>query len=80
MDTFKLTIDGKTVEAKAGMTVLDAAKNAGIFIPSLCAHDELSSTDHPRACGANIGVDVSDAFGCGSSPAHAGQTSVCAKW
>ena len=31
------------------------------------------SADHPRACGANIGVDVSDAFGCGSSPRMRGK-------
>ena len=31
------------------------------------------SADHPRACGANVGVDVSDAFGCGSSPRMRGK-------
>ena len=31
-----LTIDGKTVKAKEGMTVLAAAKEAGIDIPTLC--------------------------------------------
>ncbi|MGL5544378.1 MAG: 2Fe-2S iron-sulfur cluster-binding protein, partial [Cetobacterium sp.] len=29
-------IDGKEVEALAGTTILEAAKNAGIKIPSLC--------------------------------------------
>ena len=41
MSNFKITIDGRQVEAEPGMTVLQAAKKAGIFIPSLCANDEL---------------------------------------
>jgi formate dehydrogenase major subunit len=35
----KLKINGRTIEAKAGQTILDAARRAGIFIPTLC-HDE----------------------------------------
>ena len=31
-----LTIDGKTVEAREGMTILGAAKAAGVEIPTLC--------------------------------------------
>ena len=31
-----LTIDGETVKAKAGTTILEAAKSAGIDIPTLC--------------------------------------------
>lgn len=54
MDTFKLTIDGQAVEAKKGMTVLQAAKNSGIFIPSLCAHDELSPYGACRLCVVEI--------------------------
>jgi formate dehydrogenase beta subunit len=41
----KLTIDGKTVEAPAGASVLNAAVNAGIYVPSLCSHPDL-----PPAC------------------------------
>ena len=32
----KLTIDGVKVEGPAGTTVLEAAKQAGINIPTLC--------------------------------------------
>jgi len=53
-DTFKLTIDGVEVEAKRGMTVLQAAKNAGLFIPSLCAHDELAPYGACRLCVVEI--------------------------
>jgi len=34
-----LTINGKAIEAQAGQTIVTAAKNAGIIIPTLC-HDE----------------------------------------
>ncbi len=54
MSKFKLTIDGVVVEAESGMTVLQAAKNAGIFIPSLCAHDELSPYGACRLCVVEI--------------------------
>lgn len=54
MSTFKITIDGKQVEAEAGSTVLQAAKKAGIFIPSLCAHDELSPYGACRLCVVEI--------------------------
>lgn len=54
MADFKLTIDGKIVEARAGDTVLQAARRAGIFIPSLCAHDELSPYGACRLCVVEI--------------------------
>lgn len=54
MSTFKLTIDGVVVEAQPGMTVLQAAKKAGLFIPSLCAHDELSPYGACRLCVVEI--------------------------
>ncbi len=54
MSTFKLTIDGKVVEAESSMTVLQAARKAGIFIPSLCAHDELSPYGACRLCVVEI--------------------------
>jgi NADH dehydrogenase/NADH:ubiquinone oxidoreductase subunit G len=34
----KLTIDGKTIEAREGQSVLHAALDAGIYIPHLCDH------------------------------------------
>ncbi len=37
----ELTIDGKTVSAPAGSSVLSAATSADIYIPALCAHPDL---------------------------------------
>lgn len=36
-----MVIDGKTVDVPAGASVLNAATNAGIYIPALCAHPDL---------------------------------------
>ncbi len=46
----KLTIDGKTVEAPEGATILRAAKQAGIEIPTLCDHPKLEPYGGCRLC------------------------------
>jgi NADH-quinone oxidoreductase subunit G len=48
MSTVKLTIDNRQVEASAGATILEAARGAGIKIPTLCAWPEIHHT--PGAC------------------------------
>ncbi|MBP7341055.1 MAG: NADH-dependent [FeFe] hydrogenase, group A6 [Smithellaceae bacterium] len=48
MSTVKLTIDNRPVEAPAGATILEAARSAGIKIPTLCAWPEIHHT--PGAC------------------------------
>lgn len=45
-----LNIDGKQVKAKAGMTVLQAAKKEGIYIPTLCDHPFLEPAGSCRMC------------------------------
>jgi NADPH-dependent glutamate synthase beta subunit-like oxidoreductase len=39
----KLTLDGQQIEAEKGQTILAAALAAGIYIPHLCYHPDLSS-------------------------------------
>ena len=46
----QLTINGKQIEAAEGTTVLSAAKRAGIDIPTLCAHKELTPFGGCRLC------------------------------
>jgi len=41
MDTVSLSIDGQQVEVPAGTTILEAARKAGIYIPTLCDHPDL---------------------------------------
>jgi NADH-quinone oxidoreductase subunit G len=49
-DPIKLTIDGKHVEAPAGMLVIDAAKRAGIEIPAFCYWEGLTLQAACRMC------------------------------
>lgn len=49
-DTISLTINDQSVEAKRGMTVLEAAKAADIYIPTLCYHPALSPYGGCRLC------------------------------
>lgn len=45
-----VTIDGKTLEIPEGTTVLRAAQNAGIEIPTLCDHPHLTPYGGCRIC------------------------------
>jgi bidirectional [NiFe] hydrogenase diaphorase subunit len=54
MSKILLHIDGKEVEAKEGMTVLEAAQSAGIFIPTLCHHEKLEPYGGCRICTVEI--------------------------
>jgi len=45
-----LTIDGKKIEVKEGTTVLNAARQSGIEIPTLCDHPELTPYGGCRLC------------------------------
>ncbi|MEW6110824.1 MAG: 2Fe-2S iron-sulfur cluster-binding protein [Thermodesulfobacteriota bacterium] len=50
MSEILLNIDGKEVKAKEGMTVLEAARSAGISIPTLCHHEKLEPYGACRLC------------------------------
>lgn len=50
MSAVHLTIDGKDVEAQEGMTLLEAARSAGIRIPTLCHHEKLEPFGGCRLC------------------------------
>ena len=46
----KFIIDGKNIEAEEGATILDAARENGIGIPTLCTHDEVGTAGACRLC------------------------------
>ncbi len=50
MTNVKFTIDGKSISAVAGTNVLDAARENGIQIPSLCYMKELLPSGSCRMC------------------------------
>ena len=50
MSEILLQIDGKEVSAKEGMTLLEAAQGAGIYIPTICHHEKLEPYGGCRLC------------------------------
>jgi bidirectional [NiFe] hydrogenase diaphorase subunit len=50
MSDIRLQIDGKEVVASEGMTILEAAHEAGIPIPTLCLHEALEPFGGCRLC------------------------------
>lgn len=49
-DTINLTIDGKSLSVPAGTTILAAARDAGIDIPTICYHEATTSNALCRIC------------------------------
>ena len=54
MDTVSLTIDGLSIEAAKGKTILEAALDNDIYIPHLCHHPDLVPTGVCRLCMVDI--------------------------
>lgn len=55
--TFKVTIDGRLIEAEEGSTILTAARQCGIHIPTLCYLESLSPYGACRICIVEIGQE-----------------------
>ena len=49
-----LTINDREVRVKEGMTILEAARDAGIHIPTLCYHEKLAPYGACRLCTVEI--------------------------
>ena len=50
----KLVIDGVEVQARQGSSILDAAEEAGIYIPHLCKHPDLEAMGGCRLCSVEL--------------------------
>ena len=50
-----LTIDGQSVKSQLGLSLLLAAREQGIDIPTLCHHDDLKPEGQCRLCVVEIG-------------------------
>jgi len=63
-DTVSLTINGRAVSAKRGATILEAAQEAGVYIPALCAYPGLKplAEEVPdracQLCVVEVGGDI----------------------
>jgi len=53
-DLIKITFDGESIEVKKGITVLEAAEEAGVFIPTLCSDADLHPYGACRLCVVEI--------------------------
>ncbi|MFA9391258.1 MAG: NADH-dependent [FeFe] hydrogenase, group A6 [Prolixibacteraceae bacterium] len=54
MNKLNITINGVVYEVEPGKTILDAAKDAGIIIPTLCYHKDLCVAGNCRVCVVEI--------------------------
>jgi NADH dehydrogenase/NADH:ubiquinone oxidoreductase subunit G len=54
MTDVSMVIDGRTVTAEQGMTILEAARGAGVNIPTLCHHDDVAPFGACRLCTVEI--------------------------
>ncbi|MDM8196076.1 NADH-dependent [FeFe] hydrogenase, group A6 [Massilimicrobiota timonensis] len=54
MSKIKITINNREVEAYEGQTVLEAAKNNGIHIPTLCYLKDVTGTGACRVCQVEV--------------------------
>jgi NADH dehydrogenase/NADH:ubiquinone oxidoreductase subunit G len=50
MSEVVLQIDGRAVKAREGATLLEAARSAGVSIPTLCHHEKLAPFGACRIC------------------------------
>jgi formate dehydrogenase alpha subunit len=55
LKSISLKINGQELRARPGMTILDVAREAGIEIPTLCFHEELSRVGACRLCVVEVG-------------------------
>lgn len=53
-DKIKFTVDGKECQAEAGMTIYEAAKANGIYIPVLCHYEGLKPVGSCRICSVRV--------------------------
>ena len=49
-ETVNITIDGREVEAKAGQWIIQAADEAGVYIPRFCYHPRMKPVGMCRMC------------------------------
>lgn len=52
--SLRFSIDGLTVTAREGQTLIEACDEAGIYIPRLCHHPELHPSGNCRVCTCRI--------------------------
>ena len=64
MSKVRLHIDGYKIEADEGKNLLQAALDAGIYIPHLCYHPDLTPLGNCKLCGVEIEGDSNIVQSC----------------
>jgi NADPH-dependent glutamate synthase beta subunit-like oxidoreductase/ferredoxin/Pyruvate/2-oxoacid:ferredoxin oxidoreductase delta subunit len=64
MGKISLFIDGTEIQAEEGMSVLDAALAAGIYIPHLCSHPDLPATGGCKMCVVEVDGEEAPVSSC----------------
>ena len=67
LDTVKINIGGRDINAQAGSTVLQAALDAGIYIPHLCYQPDLEPIGACRLCVVEIDGEEGLPTSCSAS-------------
>jgi [NiFe] hydrogenase diaphorase moiety small subunit len=55
MTEIRFSIDGKECRGKAGQTIVEAAKDSGVYIPVLCHYEGLKPVGSCRICTVRVG-------------------------
>src|SRR5208283_4789513 len=63
----RLKIDGKDIETSEGKTILDAARDNGIYIPTLCFHENLLPLGSCRICLVEVDGYASPMVSCATA-------------
>lgn len=64
MANVNLTINGKPISVAAGTTILEAAKIAGIRIPTLCAYEGMGPHASCRLCVVSVAGEEKEKLAC----------------
>jgi NADPH-dependent glutamate synthase beta subunit-like oxidoreductase/ferredoxin/Pyruvate/2-oxoacid:ferredoxin oxidoreductase delta subunit len=64
LQTITLTIDGHRIETDEGKSVLQAALDAGIYIPRICSHGDLNPIGACRLCVVEVEGWAETALSC----------------
>lgn len=64
MNKFKIKLNGKEIEAEEGRTIFEVADANGIFIPTLCHHEDFEHKANCRVCCVEINGRRNLAMAC----------------
>ena len=54
LSPIRITLNGQTIHAPADSTILDAAQQAGVEIPTICYHPNLTANAVCRLCTVEV--------------------------